>query len=80
MLRSTLRYEQVLQVPGSGVTAQHSMARLGARFSDNEGDIIWLAWRAELGQRVAPEPGKIGNQITGGGVAALWLQHAQART
>ena len=33
------------------------------RFSDNEGDIIWPAWRAELKQRVAFEFGKIGNQI-----------------
>ena len=38
------------------------------RFSDNEGDIIWPAWRAELKQRVAFEFGKIGNQIIGGEV------------
>ena len=36
------------------------------RFSDNEGDIIWPAWRAELKQRVAFEFGKIGNQIIEG--------------
>ena len=35
------------------------------RFSDNEGDIIWPAWRAELKQRVAFEFGKIGNLSTG---------------
>ena len=39
-----------------------------ARFSDNEGDIIWPAWRAELKQRVAFEFGKIGNQIIEGEV------------
>ena len=33
------------------------------RFSDNEGDIIWPAWRAELKQRISFEFGKIGNQI-----------------
>ena len=38
------------------------------RFSDNEGDIIWPAWRAELKQRVAFEFGKIGNQIIEGEV------------
>ena len=38
------------------------------RFSDNEGDIIWPAWRAELKQRIAFEFGKIGNQITEGEV------------
>ena len=38
------------------------------RFSDNEGDIIWPAWRAELKQRVAFELGKIGNQIIEGEV------------
>ena len=38
------------------------------RFSDNEGDIIWPAWRAELEQRVAFEFGKIGNQIIEGEV------------
>ena len=38
------------------------------RFSDNEGNIIWPAWRAELEQQVALEFGKIGNQIIEGGV------------
>ena len=38
------------------------------RFSDNEGNIIWPAWRAELKQRVAFEFGKIGNQIIEGEV------------
>ena len=38
------------------------------RFSDNEGDIIWPAWRAELKQRVAFEFGKIGNEIIEGEV------------
>ena len=38
------------------------------RFSDNEGDIIWPAWRAELKQRVAFEFGKIGNQVIEGEV------------
>ena len=38
------------------------------RFSDNEGDIIWPAWRAELKQRIAFEFGKIGNQIIEGEV------------
>ena len=38
------------------------------RFSDNEGDVIWPAWRAELKQRVAFEFGKIGNQIIEGEV------------
>ena len=38
------------------------------RFSDNEGEIIWPAWRAELKQRVAFEFGKIGNQIIEGEV------------
>ena len=38
------------------------------RFSDNEGDIIWPAWRAELKQRVAFEFGKIGNLIIEGEV------------
>ena len=38
------------------------------RFSDNEGDIIWPAWRAEVKQRVAFEFGKIGNQIIEGEV------------
>ena len=41
------------------------------RFSDNEGDIIWPAWRAELKQRVAFEFGKIGNQIIEGEVKEL---------
>ena len=36
------------------------------RFSDNEGDIIWPAWRAELKQRVAFEFGKIGNDVCRG--------------
>ena len=38
------------------------------RFSDNEGDIIWPAWRAELKQRVAFEFGKVGNLIIEGEV------------
>ena len=38
------------------------------RFSDNEGDIIWPAWRAELKQRISFEFGKIGNQIIEGEV------------
>ena len=38
------------------------------RFSDNEGDIIWPGWRAELKQRVAFEFGKIGNQVIEGEV------------
>ena len=38
------------------------------RYSDNEGDIIWPAWRAELKQRVAFEFGKIGNQVIEGEV------------
>ena len=45
------------------------------RFSDNEGDIIWPAWRAELEQRVAFEFGKIGNQITGGEVKESDADH-----
>ena len=45
------------------------------RFSDNEGDIIWPAWRAELKQRVAFEFGKIGNQITGGEVKESDADH-----
>ena len=36
------------------------------RFSDNEGEIIWPAWRAELKQRVAFELGKIGNKVIEG--------------
>ena len=38
------------------------------RFSGNEGDIIWPAWRGELKQRVAFEFGKVGNQIIEGEV------------
>ena len=37
-----------------------------ARSSDNEGEIIWPAWRAELEQRVAFEFGKIGNKVIEG--------------
>ena len=36
------------------------------RFSDNEGDIIWPAWRAELKQLVKFEIGSIGNKIIEG--------------
>ena len=36
------------------------------RFSDNEGDIIWPAWRAELKQLVKFEIGTIGNKIIEG--------------
>ena len=36
------------------------------RFSDNEGDIIWPAWRAELMQFVKFEIGTIGNKIIEG--------------
>ena len=36
------------------------------RFSDNEGDIIWPAWRAELRQLVKFEIGTIGNKIIEG--------------
>ena len=38
------------------------------RYSDNEGDIIWPAWRAELKQRVAFEFGKVGSKIIEGEV------------
>ena len=38
------------------------------RFSDNEGEVIWPAWRAELKQRVAFEFGRIGNEIIEGEV------------
>ena len=50
------------------VGSQDDALRGLTRFSDNEGDIIWPAWRAELKQRVAFEFGKIGNQIIGGEV------------
>ena len=43
------------------VGSQNDGLRGLTRFSDNEGDIIWPAWRAELKQRVAFEFGKIGN-------------------
>ena len=36
------------------------------RFSDNEGDIIWPAWREELKRRVTFEFGSIGNKIIEG--------------
>ena len=36
------------------------------RFSDNEGDINWPAWRAELKQLVKFEMGTIGNKIIEG--------------
>ena len=36
------------------------------RFSDNEDDIIWPAWQAELKRRVAFGLGKISNQIIEG--------------
>ena len=36
------------------------------RFSDNEGAIIWPAWRAELRQLVKFEIGTIGNKIIEG--------------
>ena len=36
------------------------------RFSDNEGAIIWPAWRAELKQLVKFEIGTIGNKIIEG--------------
>ena len=47
---------------------QHDGLRGLTRFSDNEGDIIWPAWRAELKQRISFEFGKIGNQIIEGEV------------
>ena len=50
------------------VGSQDDALRGLTRFSDNEGDIIWPAWRAELKQRVAFEFGKIGNQIIEGEV------------
>ena len=50
------------------VGSQDDALRGLTRFSDNEGDIIWPAWRAELKQRVAFEFGKIGNQIIKGEV------------
>ena len=40
------------------VGSQDDALRGLTRFSDNEGDIIWPAWRAELKQRVAFEFGK----------------------
>ena len=33
------------------------------RFSDNEGDIIWPAWREELKRHVTFEFGSVGNKI-----------------
>ena len=50
------------------VGSQDDALRGLTRFSDNDGEIIWPAWRAELKQRVAFEFGKIGNQIIEGEV------------
>ena len=36
------------------------------RFSDNEDEIIWPAWRAELKRRVTFELGIIGNRVIEG--------------
>ena len=47
------------------------------RFSDNEGEIIWPAWRAELKQRVSFEFGKIGNQIIEGEVKEEDADHGE---
>ena len=47
------------------------------RFSDNEGEIIWPAWRAELKQRVSFEFGKIGNQIIEGEVKEEDVDHGE---
>ena len=47
------------------------------RFSDNEGEIIWPAWRAELKQRVAFEFGKIGNKVSEGEVKESGADHGE---
>ena len=47
------------------------------RFSDNEGEIIWPAWRAELKQRVAFEFGKIGNKVIEGEVKEEDVDHGE---
>ena len=47
------------------------------RFSDNEGEIIWPAWQAELEQRVAFEFGKIGNKVIEGEVKESDADHGE---